>query len=104
MLRIQAAAVRALTEGAYDTAVLEEWANSLTAHHLERLTKRMRAGTEAALLATTKEEGVVGFGSIVLASSRLRTLYVDPDFNGHGVGTAILLYHLAAPRTQPQAR
>jgi GNAT superfamily N-acetyltransferase len=91
MLQIQALAVRAMTEGVYEAATLEEWASSLTGRHVQGLTERMRAGTEEALLAVTKDEGVLGVGSIVPASSRLRTLYVDPTFSGRGVGTAILL-------------
>jgi len=91
MPRIQARAVRAMTEGVYGAAVLEEWASSLTGPHLVGLTERMRAGTEAALLAATKDEGIVGFGSLIPASSRLRTFYVDPAFSGRGAGSAILL-------------
>jgi GNAT superfamily N-acetyltransferase len=83
-------AVRAVPEGFYDASTLEAWAGSLTKHHVERLAERIRAEAEVALLAVTKDGGVIGFGSIVPASNRLRTLYVDPVAKGQGVGTVIL--------------
>jgi GNAT superfamily N-acetyltransferase len=90
MLRIQLIAVRAVPEGFYDASTLEAWAGSITAHHAERLAERIRLGIEKALLAVSQDGSVIGFGSIVPASSRLRTLYIDPDAKGQGAGTAIL--------------
>jgi putative acetyltransferase len=90
LLKLQTRAVQAIKHGVYDSTIIEEWAGSLTTHHLEALTDRLRTGSEEALKVITAKEGLAGFGSIVPATSRLRTLYVDPAHSGRGIGTAIL--------------
>ena len=90
LVRVHFAAVHGTASAAYPSHVLDCWAVAPDDGQRRAATREaIERGDELFVVATLN--GVVcGFGSIVPASSELRAVYVDPDFGGRGVGSAIL--------------
>jgi putative acetyltransferase len=103
MARTHYSAVHVSAASAYPPDVLDIWSPAPSEIRNEAFREAMRGGRELFVVA---EDGssVIGFGSIVPDSNELRSVYVNADIAGRGVGSAILkaLEILAAARGCPE--
>ena len=99
MAQTHYSAVHVSAAGAYPPEVLDIWSPAPSEIRNEAFRKAMRGGHEMFLVAE-EGSGVIGFGSIVPESNEVRSVYVNADSAGRGVGSAILkaLEILAASR------
>src|SRR3990170_288091 len=78
-------AVRVLGRRVYSDSQIESWVHGNSpARYLEA----MRDEGEVFEVAVSRLRGIVGFCS--LKDKELRSLYVDPDWSGLGIGSALL--------------
>ena len=78
-------AVRVLGRRVYNESQVESWAHGNSpAHYVEA----MREEGERFEVAVARRRGIIGFAA--LKGQELRSLYVDPDWSGLGVGSALL--------------
>lgn len=82
---VQERAVRVLGRRVYNDSQIESWVHGNTP---ARYVEAMRDEGEVFEVAVSRLRGVVGF--CALKDSELRSLYVDPDWAGLGVGSALL--------------
>jgi len=82
---VQERAVRVLGRRVYNDSQIESWMHGNTP---VRYVEAMRDEGERFEVAVSRLRGVVGF--CALKDSELRSLYVDPDWAGLGVGSALL--------------
>lgn len=78
-------AVRVLGRRVYSDSQLESW---VYGNSPRRYIEAMRDEGEIFQVAVSRLRGIVGF--CALKDKELRSLYVDPDWSGFGVGTALL--------------
>ncbi|MGF1628135.1 MAG: GNAT family N-acetyltransferase [Kiloniellaceae bacterium] len=78
-------AVRVLGRRAYNDSQVESWVHgNAPVHYVEA----MRDEGEVFEVAVSRLRGIVGFCAV--KDQELRSLYVDPDWSGLGVGRALL--------------
>lgn len=78
-------AVRVLGRRVYSDSQIESW---VYGNSPARYVEAMRDDGEIFQVAVSRLRGLVGF--CALKDKELRSLYVDPDWSGLGVGTALL--------------
>jgi len=78
-------AVRVLGRRVYSHSQVESWVHGNTP---ARYVEAMREEGEAFEVAVSRLRGIVGFCAV--KDQELRSLYVDPDWSGLGVGSALL--------------
>jgi putative acetyltransferase len=99
MTQAHFSAVHVSAARTYPPDILDLWSPAPCESRNEAFRKAVRGGRELFLVAE-EVSGVIGFGSIVPGSNELRSIYVNANTAGRGVGTAILkaLEVLAASR------
>ncbi len=85
LLRVHSSAILAAQGRGYSQEQLESWVDGLLA---ERYGEAMTAGKEDFLVAVSGDGTVIGFCSH--HDDRVIGLYVDPDWSGRGIGSALL--------------
>lgn len=85
MATVQRNAVLHCLKELYDPAAVEMWAWSI---HAEKFELLHADGEE--LLVCVDDDDVLGFSSYRLSSCHLGMWYVDPDYQGQGIGRALL--------------
>jgi putative acetyltransferase len=89
ILKTHGAAVRITAAKDYPEDVIQSWASPATPEKIEEYSKRIERGEETTVVAVLSGK-IVGFGAIVEEENELRAVYVSPDANRMGVGSAIL--------------
>ena len=79
-------AVRVLGRRVYNESQVESWVHG---NSPARYVEAMREEGEVYQVAVSRLRGIVGF--CALKDQEVRSLYVDPDWSGLGVGSALLL-------------
>jgi ribosomal protein S18 acetylase RimI-like enzyme len=87
-LQIHSRAIRGLAARHYPGSVIEAWALPATDENVKRLLSNPDG--EIRLIAELDREPV-GLGSLVVASSEVRSCYVMPKASRRGVGSALML-------------
>jgi putative acetyltransferase len=90
LVRVHFDAVHRTASASYPSPVLDCWAVAPNDAQRRAATREAIERGEELFVVATLNGAVCGFGSIVPASDELRAVYVDPDFGGRGVGSAIL--------------
>jgi GNAT superfamily N-acetyltransferase len=82
---VEERAVRVLGRRVYNDSQIESWVQG---NSPARYVEAMRDEGELFEVAVSRLRGIVGFAA--LKDRELRSLYVDPDWSGLGVGSALL--------------
>lgn len=85
LLRVHQRAVLTLGRRIYSDAQLESWVSDNSA---DRYVEDMNDGGELYDVALVRKAGIVAFCS--RREHEVRSLYVDPDWARHGIGTVLL--------------
>ena len=80
--RIRAATITQLTEF-YDRAALETWAGSITAEDFKR------SASEYHRFVAVEDGKILGYGDWKPGSNEFAGIYIDPDAQGRGAGSAL---------------
>lgn len=80
--RIRAATITQLTEF-YEREALEAWAGSITAEDFKR------SANEYHRFVAVEDGRILGYGDWKPASNEFAGIYIDPDAQGKGVGSAL---------------
>ena len=82
---VQERAVRVLGRRVYNDSQVESWVHG---NCPARFVEAMRGDGETFEVAISRLRGIVGFSAV--KDKELRSLYVDPDWSGLGVGSTLL--------------
>ena len=86
VLRVHHNAVHKIAAPDYDTDTLQDWSPPVTAERVESFSRTIASGEQTTLVAELEGQ-VVGFASIIPASSKLQALYVAAG--RRGIGSAL---------------
>lgn len=89
VLNIHRSAIRETASLSYPQEVIQDWASPITPEKIKAFADSTVKGEETRVVAEINGQ-IVGFGAIIVNNKELRAVYVSPDFDRCGVGTAIL--------------
>lgn len=100
IVAVHHAAVHRSAAAAYPRETLDAWSGPPGEARFRRMREVIEEGDELVLVAEVEGSRIVGFGAVIPRLEELRSLYVDPDAGGRGVGTRLLaaLERLAVER------
>jgi GNAT superfamily N-acetyltransferase len=84
------AAVHVTGASAYPIEILDRWSAPVTPERIARMERIIRTDPDELVLVARQSGRVIGFGVIVPKNEELRAVYVHPESQRLGVGTALL--------------
>lgn len=90
MVEVHYAAVQAIGTTHYSEEILSAWSPLPDEHRRKWLADLIAGESTLCTVALTDRNRIIGFGFAHREQSKLRALYVHPEFAGRGVGQALL--------------
>ena len=91
ILEVHRRAVHEIAGEVYDDEILEAWSPPVDDERVEQFIGGVFESEESNVMFVAIDgTRVLGFSEVVPANEELRAVYVDPEFTGRGLGTALL--------------